>query len=177
MKRLYFIRHGLSIGNKKGIVSGGQSNHALTKEGKEQAKLAGQGAKSLGIDLIVSSTQLRALQTAKFVAKEIGYPVKNIVANSLLVERDFGEYEGVTRLLRPEELEAIFQKGVKGSENDVALIKRAEEAFAWIESLPAKNILVVSHGSFGRCLRKVCVAEHDFEERIPNAEIVCWIED
>lgn len=176
MKRLYFIRHGLSTANKKTIVSG-RTNHRLATEGKEQAKIAGQKAKNLKIDLIVSSPQSRALQTAKIFAKEINYPVKKIRANSLFVERDFGDFEGRRGWLKPEDLEAIYNQGINGSESDIDLLKRAEEAFEWLESLPADNILVVSHGSFGRTLRKVLVTESDFHERIPNAEIVCWVEN
>ncbi len=174
MKKLYFMRHGLSTANKRTIVSG-RSNHWLSPEGREQAKLAGQKAKGLHIDLIVCSTQTRALQTAKIFAKEIGYPVKKIVVNSLLVERDFGDYEGTRGLITDKVMEAIYEYGDGGSESDKAILKRAEEAFNWISSLGAKSILVVSHGSFGRALRKVAKTEHDYEERIANAELACWI--
>lgn len=176
MKRLYFLRHGLSTANKRTILSG-STNHRLSAEGREQAKLAGQKAKNLSIDLIVSSTQSRALQTAKIFAKEIGYPIKKIVTNSLFVERDFGDYEGYKGLLPPEILKDIFENGGKGSESDADLLKRAKEAFAWLKAQSADSILVVSHGSFGRSLRKLAKADHDFHERIANAELVCWIED
>ncbi len=176
MKKLYYVRHGLSTGNEASIVSGGKSDHPLAQEGKRQAKLAGQKAKDLNIDLIVSSTQTRAFQTAKIISKEIGYPVDEIQVNSILVERDYGDYEGHEGTLSPEILNEIYNKGIGGSESNKDLRARAEEAFKWISSLKADNILVVSHGSFGRVFRQICISEYDFEEKIPNAEIVCWIE-
>ena len=162
----------MSTANKQGIWSG-RTDHPLAKEGQEQALLAGQKAKNLNIDLVVSSTQRRAYDTAKIMAKQIDYPIKKIMVNSLLVERDFGELETKKAYLTTVEM---HKANILGFETDDMLIKRAEEAFEWLESLGGKNILVVSHGSFGRALRKVAVAEHDFLESIPNAEIVCWVE-
>lgn len=171
MKKLYYIRHGLSEANKLGVF-GGREDHPLSKEGLRQAKLAGQKAKNLKIDLVVSSTQSRALNTAKIVAKEIGYPIQKIGANSLLVERDFGDLEGKP-YVPPDD--PLFHSAI-GMESDEDLIARAEEALEWLESLNDENILVVSHGAFGRALRKVIKADSDFHERIPNAEIICWID-
>lgn len=171
MKKLYFVRHGFSEGNKAGVYSG-RSNHPLTKQGEDQAKKAGQAAKDLGIDLIISSTQLRALETAKFIANKIGYPVDKIDANSLLVERDFGDLEGKPGSMSTEDL---HKAEINGFETDDMLLKRAEEAFELIQSLPQDNIMVVSHSSFGRSLRKVVLSDHDFHERIENAQILEWL--
>lgn len=172
MKRLYFIRHGLSEANKLGVF-GGRGDHALSAEGKKQAKTAGQMAKNLKIDLIVSSTQSRAKHTAEIIAGVIGYPTEKIVTNKLIVERDFGALEGKP-WTDPRKLDL---NTIAGLESDEALLKRAEEAYEWLKEQIADNILVVSHGAFGRALRKIVLPKHDYHERIMNAEVVCWVED
>src|SRR5690606_2527197 len=71
MKKLYFIRHGLSVMNRQGVFSG-SIDTPLTDEGRKQAKRAGKLARDFGIDYIVSSPLARALETAQIIAGEIG---------------------------------------------------------------------------------------------------------
>lgn len=169
MKRIYFCRHGLSELNIKGHFAG-STDTPLAEEGRKQARLAGQKAKDLGIDLIVASPLSRAKETAEIIAKEVGYPVENIHINDLLVERHFGELEG--KPWSPD----LDLDGISDIETVDSLIERAHLALKWIESLPGNNVLVVSHGSFGRALRSVLIAEHPFHdsEKLQNAEIILW---
>jgi len=170
MKKLYFIRHGLSETNAQGLFAG-TTNTPLTDEGRQQAKKAGKAAKDLGIDLIVSSSLSRALETAEIFAKEIGYPVDKIKTNKLLMERHYGSLEGkpwAPGLDMPDDVET-----------DDSLINRAQQALEWINSFEADDILVVSHGSLGRALRSLVNSNYtmDHHEGLNNAELVCWIEN
>ena len=67
--RLVFVRHGLSSFNKKGIVQGRSDESYLTKEGYEQAMLAGKALKNLSFSAIYSSPLVRAAETAKTIEK------------------------------------------------------------------------------------------------------------
>lgn len=155
--------------NVSGHVAG-ITETPLVKEGREQAKRAGQKAKNLKIDLIVSSPMSRALETAQIIAKEINYPTDQIHASKLLLERDFGEAEG--HPWSPD----LDLDGFSDIETVDSITERAHLALKWIETLPGTTVLVVSHGSFGRALRSVLIAEHTFSntEKIPNAEVVLW---
>src|SRR5581483_5723923 len=77
MKKLYFIRHGESVSNVERWHAG-RIDTPLTERGRQQAREAGKKAKAqkLHFDLIVSSPLSRALETARIIAKEIGYPEK-----------------------------------------------------------------------------------------------------
>jgi probable phosphoglycerate mutase len=172
MKRLYFMRHGLSEMNVQGLVSG-VTESPLTAEGRAAAKKAGQDTQHLKIDLIVASPMSRALETAQIFAKEIGYSVENIKISPLLIERNFGELEG-----------APFgpvgdRSQILEYEQDDALLARAQQALDWINSLDAESILIVSHGAIGRAIRSL--VREDFPmshpHRMDNTELVCWIEE
>jgi uncharacterized phosphatase len=165
MKQLYFVRHGLSELNVAGLYAG-HTETPLTDEGRAQAKEAGREAKSLHIDLIVSSPLSRAHETAKIIAKEIGYPVDKIVTNHLFIERFYGELEG--KSYDPD----LDLDGIADMENDDALIERAREALVWLKLQRADNILVASHGSFGRAFRYLHLPEIDFATKIANAELI-----
>lgn len=167
MKKLYFIRHGLSELNVAGLFAG-HTDTPLTSEGKKQAKLAGEQAKNLNIDLILSSPLKRARKTAEIIAKEIGYPKQNIINSSLLIERNFGELEA-----QPYDPD-IDMDGIADLESDDELVERAKLAISWIESHDYHNILVVSHGAIGRAMR--AVIENKFpirhQNKFANAKIV-----
>lgn len=169
MKSLYFVRHGESEHNVNGLFAG-SSDTKLTKQGLQQARLAGKEAKKLGIDLIVASPLKRAHETAKAIAQEMGYDQEKILAHDLLKERYYGTAE-----LTPYSTKMDHLDSFSDYETDDEIQKRAEELLKWLDSLPAQNILVVSHGAIGRRLRKLLKPDHDFYERIPNAKLERWL--
>jgi uncharacterized phosphatase len=165
MKHLYFCRHGESELNKAGVFAG-LTNTPLTDEGREQARTEGLKATGHGIDTIVCSPLGRAVETAEIIARQIGIDPSAIQQNELLIERDFGELEGTPY---DPHIPIPVHPSV---ESDEMLVGRAAKAKLWLETLPAETILVVAHGSFGRALRSLYKPEIDFDQRIPNAEII-----
>lgn len=121
----------------------------------------------------------RAKETAEIIADEIGYPKNKIKYSDLLVERSFGDLEGTPHLKSDEELDL---DSVPNIETEKMLLERANKAVKLLESLPEENILVVSHGTFGRALRHHLVADMPFINRksspantLPNGEVICWV--
>jgi broad specificity phosphatase PhoE len=167
MKKLYFMRHGLSEMNVAGIWSG-TTETPLTDTGRKQARHAGETAGSLGIDIIVCSTLSRAIETAEIVASKIGYPLDKIQKSDLLIERHFGGMEGQPYF--PD----LDMENFAGVESIEALFERARLALEWIQSLPGDTILIVSHGSTGRALRHIVTPAIPFQGagHLPNAEII-----
>lgn len=178
MKKLYFIRHGLSELNVKGLYAG-ITDTPLTEEGRAQAKKTGQQAKemNLRIDVIISSPLSRALETAQILAKEVNYPESKIIVDKRVIERNFGALEG--KPWSPNHTDEYKQQmgGLMGGESEEALVARVRSALDWIESLSHDNILVVSHGATGRALRSL--VRHDFPmshpHRLGNAELHQWV--
>lgn len=178
MKHLYLVRHGLSENNTQNKWSG-HSDTPLVSDGHEQAKQAGKIAKAqnLHFDVIVSSPLQRARHTAEHIARETGYPVENIIFSDLLKERNFGELEGKrndhvrTKYLTHGEHILDEYEGVESLE---AMHERAAKALAYLQSLSGDTILVVTHGAFGRALRRQVTGEpmHVRMVSYKNAEIV-----
>jgi len=155
--------------NVAGLFAG-RTETPLTDEGRAQAKLAGKEIRPLGIDLIVSSPMGRALETAKIIAREIEYPSEKISINRLLVERDFGSLEGTA--WSPD----LNMDGFSDIETDRTLLERAHLSLNWLKTLEAENILVVSHGAFGRALRAAIRKQDRLDkERLLNAQVQQWI--
>lgn len=170
MTHLYFVRHGLSQLNIDGKIAG-VTETPLTHTGKQQAADTGKKAKNLGIEHIISSPLSRAYDTAKIIAEEIGYPVKDIEVNPLFIERNFGAME--QQPYNPD----VDYDGIVDAEKVDVLLSRTKQAITYLHSLPYNKILVVSHGSTGRALRHHVVEDQpfDYPKRFKNAELVEWI--
>ncbi|MDL2341685.1 MAG: histidine phosphatase family protein [Patescibacteria group bacterium] len=165
MVHLYFVRHGLSVMNKKGIFSG-RTETPLDSEGEQQAVVAGQQLCDVAIDCIVVSPMQRAVQTAEIIAEQIGYSKHKLITTSLLTERDFGPLEGTE--YKPD---LGDHEGVETIED---LLTRAQAGYEFLQQLPYDNILVVSHGAIGRALRHCANPSIPFKPSpgFGNAEVV-----
>lgn len=167
MKRLYFMRHGLSVYNQIGKFSG-RIDSPLTDEGRDDVRNTADSVKKLKIDTIVSSPLSRALESAQIIAEIIEYPENKILISDLFSERDFGILEGTpyTPLAVNDNVEEI--------ESVEDLIKRAQKAYEWLNTLESDDILIVSHGSLGRALHYVVSQEEPYipPAKFENAKIV-----
>ena len=77
MKYLYLIRHAKSSWKDNSLAD---HDRPLNKRGRRDAPMMGKRLRHQAImpDLMLSSTALRAVKTAHAIAKEIGYPKKEI---------------------------------------------------------------------------------------------------
>ena len=77
MKKIILIRHAKSSWDNPWL---GDHDRPLADRGKKDAPKMAKRLKKRGIhpDLIISSTALRAAETAKITAKELGYPEDEI---------------------------------------------------------------------------------------------------
>ena len=154
--KLIVVRHGESIGNKKKISLGQMRGRfsGLSKNGVKQIKDIAKKLKNERIDIIFSSPLERARRTAEEIAK---FHSADIIVDNLLMERNFGCYEGKPKALFLEHMKKskkpfhLFSpKGVE-SMKDISL--RAKMFLDKIkENYPNENILVVSHRLFIRAL-------------------------
>ncbi|MDR7871453.1 MAG: histidine phosphatase family protein [Tissierellaceae bacterium] len=148
--RLYFTRHGQTEWNVSGKLQGwGNSN--LTEKGIESAKRLSSRLENVDFDIIISSPQKRALETAELIRGNKDTEIKTLED---IREIGFGSWEGMeiqtirqkysdefdTYLNRPH-----LYKPIDG-ESFEEVYRRVENALDKILSMDAENILIVSHG-------------------------------
>jgi broad specificity phosphatase PhoE len=177
VKQLYYIRHGESQDNVRGIW-GGRHDCPLTELGRQQAGLAAAKAKHDGLDfdLMIVSPLARAQQTADIVGSIV--PIGRRETHDLLVERHFGDLEltEVDSFAKDHTYQDIDL--VPNAETIERLQARAQKALGYIKSRPENRILVVSHSAFGRALKRCTLglpwtAEYDQEVvALPHATII-----
>jgi len=153
-KVIYFIRHGQSEGNKKGLLQ--SENDPLTELGKKQIALVAQRAPSLNAEVILSSTMPRALETAKAIAETTGLQIEE--KKTLEEFRVPSMLEGLaidspeSRAFHIELYENIHNKDwhYADEENYFDCHERAAEVVEDLKNREEKTVLVVTHGAFIR---------------------------
>jgi probable phosphoglycerate mutase len=128
----------------------GRSDVPLTDVGVQQAAAAAKRLASAGLDAIVTSPLLRAVQTAEEVAATTGAPV---VTDEGFRETDFGAWEGLTfaevRERWPAEMTAWLADPAvapPGGESFAEVSKRVTAALHRVlAARERQTVLIVSH--------------------------------
>ena len=119
---IYLLRHGETDWNKKQLLQG-HTDIPLNERGRAQVEDTVRRLRALDMrmDAVVSSPLKRARETAEIAARILEYPQEKIVVEDLLIERGFGEGEGM--LL--EEMKAQYpDSDCPGMESKEALVRR-----------------------------------------------------
>lgn len=159
LTKLFLIRHGETDWNTENRFQG-QTETPLNELGRSQAERIANRLNGEGIEVIYSSDQARALETARIVGKKIGVEV---IPSEQLREASYGEWEGLTweevKEGFPEELERRTADPddypPPGGETLRQMQSRVmAELNAIVSKQAGKRILVVCHA--GPCNAVVC---------------------
>lgn len=156
--RLYFVRHGETINNKKHIFNGGSVDPILTEAGQQEAMRLGNYLADVKFDACFSSPLKRAYTTAQLVLEENKRMIPNIEVVQDLTEMNLGNWDGQAikdvhdeaQLKNYFEAPADFDAGTIQAESYREVQQRGEQAVKKIcqMSVGKGNILIASHGLF-----------------------------
>jgi broad specificity phosphatase PhoE len=156
MKKIYFVRHGQSEGNSGPIRQTKET--PLTELGRKQAEFVAKRCATIRAEKIISSTMVRARQTAECILSETKLPIEY---SDLFVERrrsskELGKPKDDLDALEAEKIikENFAVPGFRylDEENFDDLKQRAKEALLFIAQQPENEIIVVLHGFFLRVI-------------------------
>jgi broad specificity phosphatase PhoE len=153
-KIIYFVRHGESILNAKGIRQG--RDGGLSPQGIEQATQTAVGLvrEKKHFQVLISSPYERTVQTAKIINEQLHLPIEYL---DLLVERKnpteiIGKEKDSREVLAiTDRIDNSFHDNdfrYSDEENFTDLKQRARALLKYIEEREEKRILMVTHGIF-----------------------------
>jgi len=91
--KAFVVLHGQTDYDAEGRIIG-NSDPPLNDTGREQARAAIKYLQSMGIDMILSSPQIRTMETAEIIAEGLGFDAAKITKGLKLYERALGDLEG-----------------------------------------------------------------------------------
>ena len=156
---LFVVRHGRTDWNDQNKIQG-IVDIPLNNFGKKQAEETRKLLKNEKIDIMISSTLIRAKQTANIINKDRKL---EIIYEEAIKERDFGEFEGFDKNEYNFKDFWTYSKNLKyeRAENIQDFFKRVFDFLDSIkENCKNKNVLLVIHGG-------VSVAVHAYFEGLP----------
>ncbi|WP_336288071.1 MULTISPECIES: 2,3-bisphosphoglycerate-dependent phosphoglycerate mutase [unclassified Bartonella] len=97
-RTLVLIRHGQSEWNVKNLFTGWKDPD-LTEKGHTEAITAGKKLKAAGLkfDIAYTSALQRAQKTAQHILEQMGQADLQLIKNSALNERDYGDLSGLNK--------------------------------------------------------------------------------
>lgn len=147
--KVYLVRHGQTDWNLKGLRQG-QHDIPLNDSGREQARIIQDKLSDIDFDICFASPLKRAAETAEIICNK----KCKIVFDDRLKERGFGKTEGMPNdsfdMKDDWHFGAVFED--KDYETIEQLFERAQSFLADLKKVKAKNVLIVSHGSFAKAL-------------------------
>ena len=159
--KIYLVRHGQTTLNAQGIHQ--PANATLSELGKKQASDLAERIVQLPIDKIITSTHMRAVQTANIINQKIDKPMEE---SKLFVEKkrptevenehhESTEAQSISALIKENYADPLWH--YSDEENYYDVLDRALRALDYLETQEEENILVVSHGTFMRMLLGVMI--------------------
>ena len=148
---LGLLRHGQTDWNINFLLQG-VTDIPMNQTGIEQVKRAALAIKAEDWDIVLTSPLSRARQTAEIIASQHGF--SEIIEQELLIERSFGEAEGLSH----EQWRAKYSNldQIPGGESRTQLAERSNLLLATIsEKLAGKRVLAISHGALIRALLSI----------------------
>lgn len=142
------LRHGQTDWNINFLLQG-VTDIPMNETGIEQIKLAAKAIRAEEWDLVLTSPLSRARQTAEIIASHVGFP--EIVEQELLIERSFGEAEGLSH----EQWRAKYSNldEIPGGESRTQLQERSKLLLNTMsKNFAGKRVLAISHGALIRSL-------------------------
>ena len=164
VETIYLVRHGETEWNREGRMQG-HLDSPLTDRGEDQARRIGGLLAELVPEpaqhVVTASPLGRTRRTASIVCETLGLDPAGCRIDELLIEITLGEWDGMTR----EEIAAVNAETWRlyrddhwnfvppGGESYAMMANRARR---WLATNTARpNLIVVSHGAFGRVLRGI----------------------
>lgn len=166
---LGLFRHGQTDWNINFLLQG-VTDIPMNKTGIEQVELAARAIKAEDWDVILTSPLTRAKQSAEIIARRNGF--SKIIEQELLIERSFGEAEGLSHQQWRAKYSNLDE--IPGGESRTQVVERSFLLLETIsKELAGKRVLAISHGALIRSL--ISIASNDElprdGERLGNASL------
>ena len=142
---ILLTRHGQTEWNVLGKVQG-RADIELNEKGIQQAEETGKALNEEKIDLIICSPLKRAKQTAEIINKDRNIP---IIYDEDVIERDFGEFEGINK--KEFDFEGYWSYKQNNKYEKAENIKDFfDRVYSFLDKIKeeykGKRILIVAHG-------------------------------
>lgn len=161
--KLYIIRHGETDWNKQQLIQG-HSDNPLNQTGISQAKTIGKFFVHINLDLIISSSLIRAQSTA-----QIATGIRPDIIDDSFIERNFGHFEGQS----VQSYRKTQNNFSQGFETDAQICNRVMTGLSNYYQSSFQTIAIFAHSHVLKAvLTTLQPTNYNFASVIPNCAIL-----
>ena len=162
MPQLYFIRHGQTEANVKGVLTGRLETN-LTQKGIDDAATLSKELKE-DFDYYYCSPLTRTHQTLRAIKGDVDF-----IIDERITEVSSGDWQGKLKSELPEEEYDLYKKGLLNPPNGESLEDVDKRAKSFLEDMFSKykddeKILIVTHNAFMRNLKRMFIDKDKVSE-------------
>jgi broad specificity phosphatase PhoE len=166
--KVFFIRHGETTGDIENRYGGTYDDH-LSKKGKEQSQKLSEALQDKGIEIIFSSSLIRAQETSELLAHALHCEIQTVP--ELQERNQYSFLSGMTKEEAlekyPKEVEMLKDRlnTIDGAESYGDFSTRIREVFeTLVKDSKYNSIAVVSHGGPLRVLFRDILKRSELKE-------------
>ena len=143
MTNIFFVRHG-KVRNPLGLFYGRSFGFPLDESGRTQAKIAGKYLRDKSIDIVYSSPQLRACETAEII---LGFHKHLVLRISDWLNEVYCPFDGQPiEIAEKREFDVYTGVGLEFEQPEDVLARARKFIFGVLTGHNGQNIVAVSHG-------------------------------
>lgn len=154
--KLYFVRHGETLWNRRGMFQGASIDASLLEDGIDDVIQLGQALKAIPFDRVFASDLRRAVETAELIMQENDQP-RPIEESAQLREWHLGNLEGqkisLMQAIYPRQIHAFtnnlacFNHDLFNAESVYQVSHRMTDFIASLDTSQLEHVLIVGHGA------------------------------
>ncbi len=152
--KIYIVRHGESTSDVKQKYDGDYDDH-LTESGLNDAKNVAKKLKNSNVDIIYSSSKIRAKETSVIIKESLNCQL--IISDDFAEQDIYGAYIKLGKNQPEEEYRKLGELlandvHIDGVESYSTFKKRIVAGFSKVIKEDLKTILIITHGGPIRCI-------------------------
>ncbi len=170
--KIYLIRHGETTGDIEDRYGGSYDDH-LTELGRQQIQETADKIVGKGIEIIFTSTLIRAKESGQIISSKIGCAVEE---REGLQERHYGILTGLTKAEALEKYPEVVEAHKDSKNTDPEgesyedFQNRVLNSFKEIQKENYNTVAIVSHG--GPIKQILAYLNMDIPEKLGDGEII-----
>ena len=155
--KILFIRHGETDVNASGVLHKAHDPEGLNETGRKQASALGEACMRAGVEVIYTSPEKRAVETAEIIGAILG--LQSLTIEDFR-ERNFGEWSGrpwpeMRAELSRMTTEERYTFRPQGGESWKDVEERLSKAIGRITGGESNVVAVISHAGVTRALMPI----------------------
>lgn len=153
--RIFLIRHGETTSDINNLYGGDYDDH-LTEKGVKQSEELSRKLSNHGIQIIFSSSRIRAKETSDILKRSLNCDVE--IVDDIRERNSYGILTGASKdeakVKYPELVAKLrdYRNTIEGAEDYDSFTNRIKKGFEYIANSSYETVAIVTHGGPIRCL-------------------------